>query len=125
MSPAADETKTLEQFLAEPRTAILATIRGDGHPQMTLNWFYWDGSRFFVSTTRTRKKYPNVRRDPRVQIAINDSTSLRAVLVDGHAEILEDVDEQLPYMMEIAKKYERIPEFIQLGYAAKIGRAHV
>ena len=35
----------------------MAGIRRDGRPQLTPNWFYWDGERFYVSTTRSRAKY--------------------------------------------------------------------
>jgi nitroimidazol reductase NimA-like FMN-containing flavoprotein (pyridoxamine 5'-phosphate oxidase superfamily) len=44
----------IEAFLAEPRNVIVGGIRSDGRPQLTPNWFAWDGERFYVSTTRTR-----------------------------------------------------------------------
>ncbi len=40
----------LEAFLAQPRNVMVAAIRRDGRPQMTPNWFLWDGSRFYIST---------------------------------------------------------------------------
>ena len=46
----------VEQFLAEPRNIMVAAIRRDGRPQVTPNWFYWDGERFYISTTKTRQK---------------------------------------------------------------------
>ncbi|MGE0880429.1 MAG: TIGR03618 family F420-dependent PPOX class oxidoreductase [Acidimicrobiia bacterium] len=95
----------LEDFLAEPRNVLVAAIRKDGRPQMTPNWFHWDGSRFYVSTTRTRAKYPMFKRDPRVQLAIDDSTGHRSVLVDGTVEILEDLDTALAYFRAIRVKH--------------------
>ena len=50
-------TDKIEAFLAEPRNVIVAGIRRDGRPQLSPNWFYWDGERFYVSTTRDRAKY--------------------------------------------------------------------
>ena len=95
----------LEAFLAEPRNAMVATIRADGRPQMTPNWFYWDGERFYISTTKTRRKYANLRRDPRIQLAIDDATGFRTVLVDGTAAIEEDHDRGLPYFRQITLKH--------------------
>ena len=50
-------TEMIDAFLAEPRNVMVAGIRRDGTPQLSPNWFYWDGERFYVSTTRTRAKY--------------------------------------------------------------------
>ena len=47
----------LEAFLAGQRNLIVAGIRADGRPHLTPNWFYWDGERFYVLTTRGRAKY--------------------------------------------------------------------
>ena len=50
-------------FLAEPRNIVVAGIRRDGRPHLSPNWFFWDGQRFYVSTTRGRVKYAIFRRD--------------------------------------------------------------
>jgi PPOX class probable F420-dependent enzyme len=104
---ASPETKRekIEAFLAEPRNVMVAALRKDGRPQMTPNWFYWDGSRFYISTTRTRRKYANLRRDPRVQLAVDDPTSFKCVLIDGTAEIWEDHRQGLPYFRAITMKH--------------------
>ncbi len=95
----------VEQFLAEPRNIMVATIRRDGRPQVTPNWFYWDGSRFYISTTKTRRKYPNLKRDPRVQLVLDEPAGFRTVLIDGTAEIWEDLDRGLPYFKKITEKH--------------------
>ena len=73
-SPAA-----LEAFLAEPRNVIVAGIRKDGRPHLSPNWFYWDGEKFYVSTTRKRAKYLIFRRDPRAELVVDDATGYRYV----------------------------------------------
>ena len=45
-------TEKIEAFLAERRNVVIAGIRRDGRPHLSPNWFYWDGQRFYVSTTR-------------------------------------------------------------------------
>ena len=89
-------TGKIEAFLAEPRNIVVAGIRRDGRPHLSPNWFYWDGQRFFVSTTRGRVKYAIFRRDPRAQLLVDDSVRFRAVLVPATAEIREDIAAELP-----------------------------
>ena len=98
-------THKIEAFLAEPRNVVVAGIRRDGRPHLSPNWFYWDGERFYVSTTRARVKYAIFRRDPRAQLLIDDSTGFRAVLVSATVEIHENVAEELPRFRAIREKY--------------------
>jgi PPOX class probable F420-dependent enzyme len=95
----------IEAFLAQPRNVMVAAIRRDGRPQMTPNWFVWDGSHFYVSTTKTRQKFKNFRRDPRVQLAFDDPTGFQCVVVDGTVEIWEDHARGLPYFRRITTKH--------------------
>ena len=98
-------TEKLEAFLAEPRNLVVAGIRRDGRPHLSPNWFYWDGQRFYVSTTRGRVKYAIFRRDPRAQLLIDDPTGFRAVLVPGTVEIREDISAELPHFRAIREKH--------------------
>src|SRR5262249_9519728 len=82
---------SLSEFLAEPRNVIVAGIRRDGRPHLSPNFFFWDGERFFISTTRDRVKYKIFSRDPRVELIIDDATGHRYARVSGTVEILEDV----------------------------------
>ena len=98
-------TGSIEAFLAEPRNIIVAGIRRDGRPQLSPNWFYWDGERFYVSTTRGRAKYAIFRRDPRAQLLIDDPVGFRAVLVPATVEIREDLVAELPRFRAIREKH--------------------
>src|SRR5277367_5049499 len=91
----------LEAFLAEPRNVIVAGIRKDGRPHVSPNWFFWDGERFYVSTTRPRVKYKIFSRDPRVELVVDDATGHRYVALSGTVEILEDVKPSLHLFREI------------------------
>jgi PPOX class probable F420-dependent enzyme len=95
----------LEAFLAGRRNLIVAGTRPDGRPHLTPNWFYWDGERFYVSTTRRRVKYAVFRRDRRAQLAVDDPAGLRAVLISATVEIREDTAAQLPRFRAIREKY--------------------
>ena len=98
-------TEKIEAFLAEPRNVVVAGIRRDGRPHLTPNWFYWDGERFYVSTTRNRAKYAIFSRDPRVQLLVDDSTGFRAVMIPGTVEIREDIAAELPRFRAIREKH--------------------
>jgi PPOX class probable F420-dependent enzyme len=98
-------TDKIEAFLAEPRNVIVAGIRRDGRPHLSPNWFYWDGERFYVSTTRARVKYAIFRRDARAQLLVDDSTGFRAVLVSATVEIRENIAEELPRFRAIREKH--------------------
>jgi len=92
-------------FLAEPRNVVVGGVRKDGRAHLSPNWFYWDGERFYISTTRDRVKYAIFRRDPRVQLLVDDSTGHRAVFVGGTVEIREDLAGELPRFRAIRAKH--------------------
>ncbi len=60
----------IAQFLAPSRIAVMATINRDGTPQLTPNWYHYDGTVLTFVTTKERVKYLNLRRDPRISICI-------------------------------------------------------
>ncbi len=98
-------TEKVEAFLAERRNVVIAGIRLDGRPHLSPNWFYWDGHRFYVSTTQGRVKYAIFRRDPRAQLLIDDPTCFRAVLVPATVQIRDDIAAELPRFRAIREKY--------------------
>ena len=103
-------TDKIEAFLAEPRNVVIAGIRRDGSPHLSPNWFYWDGQRFYVSTTRHRVKYAIFRRDSRAQLLVDDCTGYRTALVRGTVEIREDLAAELPRFRAIWEKHrEAVP----------------
>ena len=98
-------TSKIEAFLAEPRNIVVAGIRRDGSPHLSPNWFYWDGERFYVSTTRHRAKYTIFRRDSRAQLLVDDCTGYRVVAVPGTVEVREDLAAELPRFRAIREKH--------------------
>ncbi len=94
----------VKAFLAEPRNIILAGLRRNGEPHLSPNWFYFDGERFYVSTTRTRAKYSVFRRNPRGVVLVDDSTGARYVRVGVTVEVREDLVAELPRFRAIREK---------------------
>ena len=60
----------INRFLAESRMAVMATISKDGSPQLTPNWYYYDGTQLTFVTTKRRIKYFNLQRDHRITVCV-------------------------------------------------------
>jgi PPOX class probable F420-dependent enzyme len=85
--------------------AVLATLMPDGSPQVTPVWCDFDGTHVLVNSARGRVKDRNMRRDPRVALAIMDPDNpYRYLEVRGRVvEITEDGAEA--HIDRLAKKY--------------------
>jgi PPOX class probable F420-dependent enzyme len=59
-------------LLRKPAFANLGTIMRDGNPQVTPVWVDYDGKYVRVNSALGRVKDKNMRRDPRVSLAIQD-----------------------------------------------------
>jgi PPOX class probable F420-dependent enzyme len=97
-------TELVKAFLAEPRNIVVAGIRQNGEPHLSPNWFYFDGEKFYVSTTRRRAKYTILRANPRAVLLIDDSTGARYVRVPVTVDIREDLPAELPRFRAIREK---------------------
>ncbi len=60
----------VRRFLAEPNFGFLATLLRDGSPQVTPVWVDYDGAHILINTVEGRAKLRNIRRDPRVALAV-------------------------------------------------------
>lgn len=85
--------------------AHLATINGDGTPQVTPVWVDFDGTHIRFNTARGRVKERNLRRAPQVALAILDPDNpYRYLRVSGRVvEITEQGAEA--HIDALAQKY--------------------
>jgi PPOX class probable F420-dependent enzyme len=70
-----DETHVPEVFhglLSSTAVAFVSTIGKRGEPQVTPLWFLWDGEHVRISLVDGRQKLRNLRRDPRIALAVTD-----------------------------------------------------
>jgi len=63
--------ENLLELLRQPSTCYLATIMADGSPQLTQTWVDTDGEHVIINTVETHLKLKNIKRDPRVAVAIS------------------------------------------------------
>ena len=85
--------------------ASLATLMPDGSPQVTPVWIDFEGELVLVNTARGSQKDKNMRRDPRVAMAIIDPENpYRYLEIRGRiAEITEEGADA--HIDKMAKKY--------------------
>ncbi|HVO42169.1 MAG TPA: PPOX class F420-dependent oxidoreductase [Aggregatilineales bacterium] len=96
------------RFMLEgPRTAKLATVRADGRPHVAPIWFDLDGEILVFTTGEDTVKGKNVRRDPRVNLCVDDDKPPFAyALIEGRAQILASTPAELLYWAtRIAGRY--------------------
>ncbi len=85
--------------------AHVATIGPSGEPHSSPVWYDWDGEHFVFSQTKTRQKYRNLQRDPRVAISIIDPDNpYRYLEIRGTLDGVEE-DEGNAFINAMAKKY--------------------
>ena len=58
----AADPKALNEFLAEPNLARMATVDEDGEPHVVPAWYWWDGESFWIGAQATDQKVANARR---------------------------------------------------------------
>ncbi len=63
--------ENLLELLRQPSTCYLATIMADGSPQLTQTWVDTDGEHVIINTVETHLKLKNIKRDPRIAVAIS------------------------------------------------------
>jgi PPOX class probable F420-dependent enzyme len=95
-------------LLDKPMFAHLATVRPDGSPQTQVMWFVWDGERIRMTHTKTRQKYRNFQREPRVALSIADQANpYRFLEVRGTVEKIDDDDAEASFYQSLQRRYGR------------------
>ncbi len=91
--------------------ASLGTLMPDGRPQVTPVWVDYDGKHVIVDSARGRQKDKNMRRDPRVSLAIIDPDNpYRYMEIRGQvAEVTEQEADQ--WIDRLAKKYLGVDKY--------------
>jgi len=79
--------------LLDAQVATLATVGGDGRPQLSELWFLTDGDAVKLSLNTARQKTKNLQRNPACGLLILDlANPYRYLEIRGDAEIEPDPD---------------------------------
>jgi PPOX class probable F420-dependent enzyme len=102
--------ETHHDILVDRPTGHLATLRPDGRLSVNPVALMWDGEHVRVSTLKSRKKYRNLRHDPRVAISIpHRNNPNRYVEIRGIAELTDDGDRS--FVNSVARHYMDVDEY--------------
>jgi PPOX class probable F420-dependent enzyme len=94
-----------EDLLESTALVHVATIGPHGEPQNNPVWFDWDGEHVMFSQTKSRQKYRNLQRDPRVAFSLVDPDNpYRYLEIRGEMVRVEE-DPDLYFINSMAKKY--------------------
>jgi PPOX class probable F420-dependent enzyme len=88
-------------LLREASPCFITTLMPDGSPQLTQTWVDTDGAHILINTVEGFQKVRNIRRDPRVAVAVSDPTNpsryfavrgeVVGVTTDGATEHIEQL----------------------------------
>ncbi|WP_326685738.1 MULTISPECIES: PPOX class F420-dependent oxidoreductase [unclassified Streptomyces] len=94
-------------FLSEgTRTGKLSTTRADGGPHVAPVWFLLDGDDLVFNTGADTVKGRNLARDGRVALCVDDDRPpFSFVVVQGRAELGDDLEEVRTWATRIAARY--------------------
>ncbi|MFJ7149417.1 PPOX class F420-dependent oxidoreductase [Streptomyces sp. NPDC100445] len=83
---------------------VVGTLQPDGGPQMSPVWVKRDGDDVLFSTTSDRRKYRNLKRDPRVTVVVmNPEQPYEYAEIRGTAELTTEGGQEL--IDELSRKY--------------------
>ena len=99
------DIEAARDFMGQNHSAVLATYRADGRPQMSpVSVAIDENGMVAVSSRETAYKVKNLRRDPRASVLVTQADSWEWVQVDGTATVLS-----LPEAMEpLVDHYRRV-----------------
>lgn len=83
-------TDRVRSFLQQPRYAIVSTTDDDGAPRQAVVWFLFDDDTVVINSLDGRRWPTNLRRDPRVAIAITEPDRESWVGLTGTVEVVDD-----------------------------------
>ena len=101
-----------QDLLESKALAAIATVGPNGEPQVTPVWFGWDGQHVRFSQTKTRQKYRNIQRDPRIALAIVDPANPgRYLEIRGKVVGIKE-DPNRDFINAMTKKYLGQDEYL-------------
>ena len=119
----------LHDLIADAPTAVLATIRADGRPQLSpVNQYYdREAGIVYVSIAEGRAKTANLRRDPRASLQASSADGWAWATVDCTAELTapasapddEVVDQLVAYFRAAAGEHSDWDEYRRVMVAER------
>jgi F420H(2)-dependent biliverdin reductase len=80
----------VERRLQMEQNLWLATVRPTGTPHLVPIWFVWVAGKIYLCTGADSVKVRNLKRNPRVSIALEDGT--QPIVIEGRAQPIGQAD---------------------------------
>jgi PPOX class probable F420-dependent enzyme len=107
--PAVPVPSEVDEFLARPNPAVIATLRPDGWPHTVPTWYDWEDGRVLLNMDESRLRLRFMRGDPRASLTVLDEESwYRHVSLMGRIVSIED-DPDLADIDRLALRYTSQP----------------
>ena len=98
-------------LFTKPAIASFATVNEEGRPQVTPVWCDFDGTHVRINSAKGRMKDRNMRRDPRVTLAIQDPDNpYRYLEVRGRVVEITEAGADA-HIDSLAKKYLGVDKY--------------
>jgi|SRR6185436_644134 PPOX class probable F420-dependent enzyme len=96
--------ESLKKVLEDKAYGHVITFNAKGHPEITMVWMDIEGDEVLFNTAEGRRKPANLRRDPRVIVAVQDRNNPQAFAVfHGKARVTDaNADVQID---KLAKRF--------------------
>jgi PPOX class probable F420-dependent enzyme len=102
----AELSEKARKLFEDPNFLFVATINGDGSPQVTPVWTHLDNGHITFNTAVGRVKERNMRRDPRVGLSITARDDpMNKVDIAGRVVDFVEGDEAYAQIDDLAEKY--------------------
>ena len=98
----------IDRFLASNLMLQMATVDGQGEPNIQPVWFYYDknGEKLLITTSKLAKKVQNLRNKPILYFSIDDENlPYKGVKGKGSVTIIEDPNRTVLEGDKISMKY--------------------
>jgi PPOX class probable F420-dependent enzyme len=94
----------LQEVLAKPNPAVIATVQPDGAPNTVATWYVWEDGRALVNMDEGRRRLEYIRSNPHVSLTVLDGDEwYRHITLHGRATLQDDPD--LADIDRISKHY--------------------
>ena len=118
----------IAEFVAQSRTATMATVSAEGQPHLVAMWYAVIDGQIWFETKAKSQKAVNLRRDPRISVLIESGhtyDSLKGVSFEGKAEVIDDADALWQVGVSIWERYngpysEEVRPFVEIMLAKRV-----
>ena|SRR5713101_7207563 len=123
LDPTNPKNAHIEERLRNDLMIWLSSVRPDGRPHIVPVWFLWDGESILIFSQPHTQKIRNLRYNPNVMLALDDTRSGNdVVMFEGKAELLNEPTVNTT-MAAYATKYDSLLR--SMGWdAATMAAAH-